>query len=112
VLTTDLDGVAPAQSGIEEHIEGHALARSYAAAMIKTPGALYRGHRFPAEVFAPAIWHYFRFPLSLRTADGLLAARGVTVIEIVGQPFAAPPASNHDTEAARTAPIDTNLNSP
>lgn len=39
----------------------------------------YAGHRFPAEVIGYAVWLYFRFPLSLRHADELLAARGVAV---------------------------------
>ena len=47
--------------------------------MIKTPNALYRGHRFPAEVIAHAVWLYFRFPLSLRMVEDLLAARGIIV---------------------------------
>ena len=47
--------------------------------MIKTPSALYRGHRFPAEVIAHAVWLYFRFPLSLRMVEDLLAARGIIV---------------------------------
>lgn len=40
---------------------------------------LYRRHRFPAEVIAHAVWLYFRFPLSLRMVEDLLAARGVIV---------------------------------
>ena len=47
--------------------------------MIKTPISLYRGHRFPAEVIAHAVWLYFRFPLSLRMVEDLLAVRGVIV---------------------------------
>jgi transposase-like protein len=47
--------------------------------MIKTPKSLYRGHRFPAEVIAQAVWLYFRFPLSLRMVEDLLAARGIIV---------------------------------
>ena len=39
----------------------------------------YAGHRFPAEVISHAVWLYFRFPLSLRHVDELLAARGVSV---------------------------------
>ena len=39
----------------------------------------YAGHRFPAEIISHAVWLYFRFPLSLRHVDELLAARGVTV---------------------------------
>lgn len=44
-----------------------------------TRDPLYRRHRFPAEVIAHAVWLYFRFPLSLRMVEDLLAARGVIV---------------------------------
>ncbi len=37
------------------------------------------GHHFPAEVIATAAWLYFRFPLSLRMVEEMLAARGVVV---------------------------------
>jgi putative transposase len=47
--------------------------------MILSPKSLYRGHRFPAEVIAHAVWLYFRFPLSLRMVEDLLAARGIVV---------------------------------
>ena len=40
---------------------------------------LYRRHRYPGEVIAHAVWLYFRFPLSLRMVEDLLAARGITV---------------------------------
>lgn len=40
---------------------------------------LYRRHRFPAEVIANAVWLYFRFPLSLRMVEDVLAARGIIV---------------------------------
>ncbi len=36
----------------------------------------YRRHRFPPEVIAHAVWLYYRFPLSLRDVEELLAARG------------------------------------
>ncbi|OJF98202.1 hypothetical protein AX760_13310 [Pararhizobium antarcticum] len=39
----------------------------------------YRRHRFPAEVTAHAVWLSFRFPLSLRMVEDLLAARGIMV---------------------------------
>jgi putative transposase len=39
----------------------------------------YAGYRFPAEVISHAVWLYFRFPLSLRMVDELLAARGIVV---------------------------------
>lgn len=44
-----------------------------------TRDLLYRGHRFPPEVIAHAVWLYFRFPLSLRMVEDMLAARGVIV---------------------------------
>ncbi len=39
----------------------------------------YAGYRFPAEVISFAVGLYFRFPLSLRMVDELLAARGIIV---------------------------------
>jgi putative transposase len=39
----------------------------------------YARHRFPAEVIGHAVWLYFRFPLSLRMVEEMLAARGVLV---------------------------------
>src|SRR5512134_1517643 len=39
----------------------------------------YAGYRFPPEVISHAIWLYFRFPLSLRMVEEMLAARGIIV---------------------------------
>ena len=39
----------------------------------------YAGHRFPPEVIGHAVWLYFRFPLSLRMVEEMLAARGIAV---------------------------------
>src|SRR3712207_5087594 len=39
----------------------------------------YARHHFPAEVISHAIWLYFRFPLSLRMVEEVLAARGIEV---------------------------------
>jgi putative transposase len=39
----------------------------------------YARHRFPAEVISHAVWLYFRFPLSLRMVEEMLAARGILV---------------------------------
>jgi putative transposase len=35
--------------------------------------------RFPAEIIPHAVWLYFRFPLGLRMAKDMLAARGIIV---------------------------------
>src|SRR3982750_1927073 len=39
----------------------------------------YAGYRFPPEVISHAVWLYFRFPLSLRMVEEMLAARGIVV---------------------------------
>jgi len=39
----------------------------------------YAGYRFPPEIISHAVWLYFRFPLSLRMGDELLASRGIIV---------------------------------
>jgi len=52
----------------------------------------YAGHRFPAEIISHAVWPYFRFPLSLRMVEEMLAARGIVVShERVVKLGAAPP---------------------
>lgn len=44
-----------------------------------TISTLFRGHRFPREVIAHAVWLYARFPLSLRMVEELLLERGIEV---------------------------------
>ena len=39
----------------------------------------YSGYRFPPEIIQHAIWLYFRFTLSFRDVEDLLAERGITV---------------------------------
>lgn len=34
----------------------------------------YSGYRFPPEVISYAVWLYFRFPLSLRMVEEMLAS--------------------------------------
>jgi len=48
-------------------------------ATISADASLYRGHRYPAEIIAHAVWLSFRFALSLRDVEELLAEQGVTV---------------------------------
>jgi putative transposase len=54
-------------------------ASGYSAAMPTARDPLYRRHRFPPEVISYAVWLYFRFPLSLRMVEEMLAARGICV---------------------------------
>jgi putative transposase len=37
----------------------------------------YKGYRFPPEIISHAIWLYFRFSLSFRDVEELLAQRGI-----------------------------------
>jgi putative transposase len=39
----------------------------------------FKRHRFPADVIRHAVWLYFRFTLSFRDVDELLAQRGIEV---------------------------------
>ena len=39
----------------------------------------YHGYRFPPEIIAHAVWLYFRFSLSFRDVEDLLAQRGIIV---------------------------------
>ncbi len=46
---------------------------------MKTSTIPYAGHRYPAEIISHAVWLYFRFTLSFRDIEELLAARGIVV---------------------------------
>ena len=46
---------------------------------MKTAKHPYSGHRYPAEIISHTVWLYFRFSLSFRDVDELLAARGISV---------------------------------
>jgi putative transposase len=43
------------------------------------PAPVYRGYRFPPEIISHAVWLYFRFTLSLRDVEDLLAQRAIIV---------------------------------
>jgi putative transposase len=61
-----------------------------------TPESPYKGFRFPQEIISHAVWLYYRFSLSYRDVEDLLAERGIIVTyETVrqwclkfGQPYA------------------------
>jgi putative transposase len=40
--------------------------------------SLYRRHRFPAQIISHCVWLYFRFSLSFRDVEEMLAMRGVS----------------------------------
>jgi putative transposase len=39
----------------------------------------YKGYRFPAEIISHAVWLYFRFSLSYRDVEELMAVRGIVL---------------------------------
>ena len=43
------------------------------------PAPRYQGYRFPPEIITHAVWLYYRFTLSLRDVEDLLAQRGIVV---------------------------------
>src|ERR671923_246993 len=45
--------------------------------MARSARSRYAGYRFPPEIIGHAVWLYFRFPLSLRMVEEMLAARGI-----------------------------------
>lgn len=47
----------------------------------------YRRHRFPVEIIQHAVWLYFRFPLSFRDVEALLAERGIDVRALSEQKY-------------------------
>ena len=51
----------------------------YRPSMTTFRDPLYTGYRDPADLISYAVWLYFRFPLSLRMVEEMLAARGVSV---------------------------------
>src|SRR5919198_2456540 len=46
--------------------------------MARSARSRYAGYRFPPAIIGHAVWLYFRFPLSLRMVEEMLAARGIT----------------------------------
>ena len=46
---------------------------------MRQPAPLYKRHRFPGEIISHAVWLYYRFLLSYRDVEELLAERGVQV---------------------------------
>ena len=46
---------------------------------MKNKKSLYHGYRFPQEIISHAVWLYYRFCLSFRDVEELLAERGIFV---------------------------------
>ncbi len=39
----------------------------------------YKRHRYPAEIISHTLWLYYRFSLSFRDVEELMAARGISI---------------------------------
>ena len=46
---------------------------------MRTSASLYHRHRFPVEIISHCVWLYFRFNLSFRDVEEMLAMRGVVL---------------------------------
>src|SRR6188474_1964811 len=46
---------------------------------MRTSVSLYHRHRFPTEIISHCVWLYFRFALSFRDVEEMLAMRGVAL---------------------------------
>ena len=44
---------------------------------VRSAADLYRGHRFPADVINQVVWLYFRFSVSYREVEEMMAWRGI-----------------------------------
>jgi putative transposase len=43
------------------------------------PLSQYKGYRFPLEIISHCVWFYFRFSLSFRDIEEIMAERGVAL---------------------------------
>ncbi|MGF7178131.1 IS6 family transposase [Azospirillum doebereinerae] len=72
--------------------------------MTTRPDPHYAGSRYPAAIITTAVWLYFRFPLSLRMVEELLAAWGITVSHETVRQWARKFGSEIATRLRRRAP--------
>ncbi len=63
----------------------------------------YKRHRFPPEIIGHAVWLYFRFTLSFRDVEELLAERGPIASHFRPRRTASPPKST-DNDETNTSP--------
>jgi transposase-like protein len=47
--------------------------------LMRTSVSVYQRHRFLAEIISHSVWLYFRFALSFRNVEEMLAMRGVSL---------------------------------
>jgi putative transposase len=64
----------------------------------------YAGYRYPAEIISQAVWPYFRFTLSYREVEEMLAARGILVTDETIRPWYLKFGQDFANERRRRAP--------
>jgi hypothetical protein len=69
-----------AMEGIVRLTAEDAIGRSVPhTSLMHTSLFRYHRHRFPAEIISHSVWLYFRFALSFRDVEEMLAMRGVSL---------------------------------
>jgi putative transposase len=68
-----------AYSPCEMTIDDESIREQTHSMMTPPATPLYKRHRFPAEIISHCVWLYFRFSLSYRDVQEMMAARGVIV---------------------------------
>lgn len=72
--------------------------------MTELRAAYYHRHRYPAEIIAEAVWLYFRFPLSFRMVEDMLAYRGIIVTHKTVHEWAEKFGRNYANQIRRRTP--------
>ena len=71
---------------------------------MKTTPNPYSGYRHPGEIISHAVWLYFRFALSFRDIEEILAARGILVSYEAVRPW-----SHQQPVPSRTPPSESQV---
>ncbi|MGO1163955.1 IS6 family transposase [Brucella sp. C7-11G] len=72
--------------------------------MTELRAAYYHRHRYPAEIIVEAVWLYFRFPLSFRMVEDMLAYRGIIVTHKTVREWAEKFGRNYANQIRRRCP--------
>jgi putative transposase len=64
---------------VERPVAWRTTGRRISLANDDARSPLFVGYRYPGELISYAVWLYFRFPLSFRMVEEMLAARGIAV---------------------------------
>jgi transposase-like protein len=71
------------------------------------PTNLYKRHRFPTEISSHCLWLYFRFCLSYRDVEELMAERGIILTYEADMRHQAPGGPAFQARSARSGSVST-----